>query len=60
MRNVFRCNFPEGSCGHATCFLANWLADNGLKEVKYVYGKRGKQSHGWLELGEYIVDIKSD
>jgi hypothetical protein len=52
--------FPRASCGPSADLIAQYLKDNGVKNVVYVYGERGSGSHGWLEIDDVIVDITSD
>ena len=58
--------FPHGCCGDASCLLAEYLIENGIKTA-YVCGTyRGggfenMQSHAWLLVDDsYIIDITGD
>ncbi len=52
--------FPRGHCGVASDFLAQWMANKGVTNIEYVCGSRGDQTHGWLEIKGYIIDITAD
>lgn len=58
--------FPCACCGDASDLLAQYLLENGI-ESTYVCGNRyfddpeeGTQSHAWLLVGRFIVDITGD
>lgn len=58
--------FPIGQCG-ATCdLLAQYLIDNGYKDIVYVNGTYygdtpfDSQSHTWLEVNGLVIDITRD
>jgi hypothetical protein len=53
-------NFPRGSCGDTSLFLGKYLKENGFGPIDYVAGMRGTQSHAWLELNSFIIDITAD
>lgn len=53
-------SFPTGSCGSSSDLLAQYLLSKGVKKIKYVHGKRGRHSHGWLEIDGLIIDIAGD
>ncbi len=57
-------SFPRGECGNTSSIIANWLIEQGVKDIEYVWGVRNNkdrsQSHGWLEVGNTIIDITSD
>jgi hypothetical protein len=36
------------------------LHELGYGPIEYVSGQRGRQSHGWLELDDIIIDITAD
>ncbi|GAB4059790.1 hypothetical protein GCM10028811_15920 [Uliginosibacterium sediminicola] len=52
--------FPRGACGTASDFFGYWLKKNGALSVEYVWGQRDGVTHGWLEIGDLIIDITSD
>jgi len=53
-------NFPRGSCGEASLFLAKYLEENNCGCFNYILGDREGRSHAWLEQGDVIVDITAD
>ena len=57
---TFLGNFPSGACGNTNDLLSQWLKSNGFEDIKVVFGKRGRVSHGWLEWKGEIIDITSD
>ena len=53
--------FPNGSCGHASRFLAKWLESKGVENIRCMGGmQENGRTHTWLEIGDDIVDITSD
>lgn len=59
--------FPRGSCGMASCFLGEYLMENGVStryiNRTYYYGETSydSQAHTWLEINAHlIVDITGD
>jgi len=50
--------YPKGSCGFASNVLG-YVLDLVLNQpIYYVWGERSdEQSHAWLEIGGYVVDI---
>jgi hypothetical protein len=61
-------NFPIGCCKHSSQLLARYLVtDLQTPLVTFVHGERGGrgdgqpwQSHVWLRVGGYTVDITAD
>ena len=68
-------NFPSGSCGAASSLLGIYFLENGYTEVFRIidgeyhddesskgsfYGLEDEQSHAWLEVNGYYVDITGD
>lgn len=60
IRETYFGAFPTGSCGNASDFLAQWLKTLNVAGIEYVSGRRRKETHAWLEIGKYIIDITSD
>jgi hypothetical protein len=52
--------FPQGSCGDAALLLGRYLRETGFGNPVYISGKRAEYSHGWLQLGNVIIDITAD
>lgn len=57
--------FPSGCCKTTSFLLARYLHENGFDKLQYVYGWRNfssknRFSHGWLQIGDLIVDITAD
>jgi hypothetical protein len=57
--------FPRHACGDTAMILGQVLDEHGIEGFMYVWGEkhgpRGKySSHGWLQNGEWIVDITAD
>jgi hypothetical protein len=58
--------FPHGACGDTSLILGQVLHDTGIKGFDYVGGNKHRDngewysSHGWLQNGEWIVDITAD
>ncbi len=58
--------FPSGRCGEACDLLSECLREMGFTEISYLLGVRAKkpghgvQSHAWLEVHGFIVDITLD
>jgi hypothetical protein len=38
-------------------FLGEFLREHGFGGAVYVLGRRGRQWHAWLEIGDTVVDI---
>ena len=58
-------HFPRGACGDACLLLGEYLKDQGISGVEYVSGSmpvppHRVQTHAWLEVGGFIVDITAD
>lgn len=55
-------NFPRGACGDVSLILGQLLDDEGIKGFQYICGNKYEpfSSHGWLQHGEWIVDITAD
>jgi len=58
--SIFFGHFPTGACGNSSDLLGTWLEEKGIEGLEYVNGMYDGKSHGWLEFGEWIVDITSD
>ena len=58
--------FPTGQCGHTSDMLAQYLINNGFKQITYVNGTYygddwdDRWSHTWLVVNEQIIDITGD
>ncbi len=52
--------FPLGTCGAISDILAEYLYKQGIQEIEYVSGKHRQNSHAWLEIAGYIIDITAD
>ncbi|MEW9699069.1 transglutaminase domain-containing protein [Paenibacillus sp. SI8] len=53
-------NFPRGCCGDTSDLFAKYLLTLGI-QTEYVWGINSKrQSHGWLEYEDYIMDLTAD
>lgn len=57
--------FPSGACGPATELFGRLVAEMTGQEGVYVCGSghpelRPQQSHAWLEVGGFIVDLTYD
>lgn len=53
--------FPAGTCGDISDILAEYLYKKGFNDIEYVSGSADNhQSHAWLEVAGYIVDITAD
>jgi len=52
--------FPRGCCGDTSLILAKYLDEKRFGVAYYVPGMLGPQSHGWLELDGWIIDITAD
>lgn len=58
-------NFPRGTCGPVSELLGRIVLERTGREGIYVCGDghpflRPQQSHAWLEVGGFIVDITHD
>lgn len=53
--------FPAGTCGDISDILAEYLYKQGINDIDYVSGSAdNQQSHAWLEVSGYIIDITAD
>ncbi|WP_421353406.1 hypothetical protein [Aeromonas veronii] len=53
--------FPAGTCGDISDILAEYLYKQGINDIDYVSGSAdNQQSHAWLEVSRYIIDITAD
>ncbi len=58
--------FPLGQCGNTSDILAQYLIDNGIKNIEYVngtyYGEdfEDRCSHTWLYINNSVIDITAD
>jgi hypothetical protein len=52
--------FPHAACGDTTLLLAEYLDEQGYGRAHYICGELGAQTHAWLELCGYVVDITAD
>lgn len=53
-------SFPSGCCSDTSELFAKYLSENGVK-VEYVCGiNECGQSHAWIELENYIIDLTAD
>lgn len=58
--------FPTGQCGTTSDMLAQYLIDNGYRQIIYVngtyYGNTPFecQSHTWIEVNGLVIDITGD
>ena len=58
--------FPKGQCGNTCYLLAQYLIDNGISPVFYVWGFYSgdtfdsRMSHAWLEVDGQVIDITGD
>lgn len=57
--------FPKGACGPASEVLGRLLKDKFQIEGTYVCASdhsqlRREQTHAWVEVGEFIIDITHD
>ena len=50
-------DFPFGSCGASSYILYFFLEQEGYKNIKYVCGEKGSQSHAWLEVNDLISTL---
>jgi hypothetical protein len=55
-------SFPHQVCGEVCFLLGHYLIENGFPRAEYVNGIRpgDRQSHAWIETGDFIVDITAD
>jgi hypothetical protein len=53
-------DFPSGTCGDISQILMRVLTKDGYKEIEYVVGMKGKQSHAWLEIQDIALDVTAD
>lgn len=51
--------FPHGCCGVTSRALTVYLCSMGV-HAKFVSGVRPGESHAWVEVGQYILDITAD
>lgn len=52
--------FPRGACDDTSLLLARFLRERGYGTCQRMSGKRGDESHVWLEQGDYVIDITGD
>ncbi len=52
--------FPKQSCDVASLLLAYYLRDCGFKEIDRIFGYLNNESHVWLEISGWIIDITAD
>jgi hypothetical protein len=57
--------FPRAACGDTAMILGQVLYEQGIEGFMYVWGEKHEangeySSHGWLQNGEWIVDITAD
>jgi hypothetical protein len=52
--------FPHGSCGDTSLLLGKYLQVNGFNGIRYICGWKDRQSHAWLLVDGFIVDITAD
>jgi hypothetical protein len=53
--------FPNHCCKTASFLLLHFLQEyREYNEVRYVDGYAGRDSHGWLKVNDYYVDITPD
>ena len=56
--------FPRGACGYASKLLARYLEEQGFGPATLMAnarrGRRGEQSHAWLEVSGWFIDITAD
>jgi hypothetical protein len=49
--------FPAECCDFASMLLAHFLRDQGLRGIERVFGNHDNETHVWLEVDGFIVDI---
>lgn len=52
--------FPLGACGDASLLLGEHFRRLGYGAFTYVCGKRGQQTHAWIERSGVVIDITAD
>lgn len=61
--------FPAGACGPSSELLKHYFIENGYSKAEYFTGSRLEkgqynntvsQSHAWVQLGRFIIDITAD
>lgn len=55
--------FPEDHCKSASMMLGVYLIEHcGIRpeRVRYVWGTRGAETHGWIQCAGLIIDITAD
>ncbi|KQV15006.1 hypothetical protein ASC97_31425 [Rhizobium sp. Root1203] len=50
----------SGACDDASLLLARFLKENGHGMFQRMSGKRGDDTHVWLEQGGFVIDITGD
>lgn len=59
--NPTRGRFPLDCCKACSFMFGEYLSlTEGAEELRYVWGRRGTETHGWLEYGNLIVDFTPD
>lgn len=59
--NPLRGEFPVDCCKSSSWMFAHHLLRTGWDvEVTYIWGWRGRASHGWLAVDGHIVDLTAD
>jgi len=53
-------SFPKQACDVASLLLAYYLRDRGFQDIERVLGCLDSESHVWLEVDGWIVDITAD
>lgn len=52
--------FPNGCCSDTSLMLGRYLDDKQYGKAYHVSGILGHNSHAWLELDGWIIDITAD
>lgn len=62
MRSICLEEFPHGACGDASLLLGEFLNEQGIAECEIVSGRLPgtQQTHAWLEVDGFIIDITAD
>ena len=61
--NPTRGSFPLDSCkatSHILGYVFVRLEEANPAGLQYVWGQRGLETHGWLQSGEFIIDLTAD
>ncbi|CDM63037.1 hypothetical protein LPU83_pLPU83d_1667 (plasmid) [Rhizobium favelukesii] len=53
-------HFPRGACDDASLLLARFLRERDHGTFQRMSGKRGDDTHVWLEQGDWVSDITGD